>query len=178
MLNGVRRHHFGPNWEKVSHFMVKEGLAVLGHKKSTKSGIEVSDIELKLSLSPSSLTRLLLEGVLEKRMLESELMRVGSHLFLRQERKILIVVIPDTEKRSTKMSGRCSPIIFQDLRTLIQDKPENKEIFTAKHFPLENSGSVALRADSTHGLPDFAKLPCGELHCQGNVIPNRKQVFQ
>ncbi|GJV58206.1 reverse transcriptase domain-containing protein [Tanacetum coccineum] len=55
-----------------------------------------------------------------------------------------------------------------------QNKFENKEI--TETFPLKTLGSVALRDDSTPWFAD-CKLPCGELHCQGNVIPTTETSF-
>ncbi|GJW56840.1 hypothetical protein Tco_0103571 [Tanacetum coccineum] len=49
-----------------------------------------------------------------------------------------------------------------------QNEFENKEI--TKTFPLEALGSVALRDDSTPWVCRLCKLPCGELHCQGNLL--------
>ncbi|GKF92904.1 hypothetical protein Tco_0279623 [Tanacetum coccineum] len=57
-----------------------------------------------------------------------------------------------------------------------QDKLENKEI--TETFLLETLGSIALRVDSTLMVCRIRKLPCGELHYQGNVIPAEKQVSQ
>ncbi|GJY24152.1 reverse transcriptase domain-containing protein [Tanacetum coccineum] len=68
------------------------------------------------------------------------------------------------------------PIHLSDLKNPHQDKLENKEI--TETFPLETLGSVALRCLKYPMVCRFRKLPCGELHCQGNVIPAEKQVFQ
>ncbi|GKF83853.1 reverse transcriptase domain-containing protein, partial [Tanacetum coccineum] len=57
-----------------------------------------------------------------------------------------------------------------------QDKLENKEI--TETFPLGTLGSVALHVDSTPMVCRFRTLPCREFHCQRNVIPAEKQVFQ
>ncbi|GJV97452.1 reverse transcriptase domain-containing protein [Tanacetum coccineum] len=68
------------------------------------------------------------------------------------------------------------PIHLSDLKNPHQDKLENKEI--TETFPLETLGSVALRCLKYPMVCRFRKLTMRDLHCQGNVIPVEKQVFQ
>ncbi|GJX46868.1 hypothetical protein Tco_0272058 [Tanacetum coccineum] len=90
---------------------------------------------------------------------------------LKNEEKAALIEVLKSHKRA--IAWKLSDI--KDLRNPHQDKLEKKE---NTNNPLETLGSVALRVDSTQWFADFSKLPCGELHCQGNVIPVEKQVFQ
>ncbi|GJR63681.1 reverse transcriptase domain-containing protein [Tanacetum coccineum] len=192
------------NWEK-SHFMVKEGI-VLGHKIS-KSGIEVdrpkvyviaklphpttvkahyTTTEKELLAVVYAFEKFRSYLVLSKSIVYTDHSAI-KYLFAKKDAKPRLMrwilcskefqVYPSEQKRSRE-SGR--PIIFPDLENPHQDT-SRQEI--TKTFPLDNSRIIcSLRVDSIKmGDPmvcRFRKLPCGELHCQGNVIPTEKQVFK
>ncbi|GJR55049.1 reverse transcriptase domain-containing protein [Tanacetum coccineum] len=195
------------NWEK-SHFMVKEGIVLGHKiSKISKSGIEVdrpkvyviaklphpttvkahyTTTEKELLAVVYAFEKFRSYLVLSKSIVYTDHSAI-KYLFAKKDAKPRLMrwilcskefqVYPSEQKRSRE-SGR--PIIFPDLENPHQDT-SRQEI--TKTFPLDNSRIIcSLRVDSIKmGDPmvcRFRKLPCGELHCQGNVIPTEKQVFK
>ncbi|GJZ58908.1 reverse transcriptase domain-containing protein [Tanacetum coccineum] len=139
------------NWEK-SHFMVKEGI-VLGHKIS-KSGIEVDrakvDVIAKL---PHPTT---VKGV------RSFLGHAGFYRrFIQDFSKIARPMTHLLEKETPFFFSKECIESFNTLKRKLTEAP----ILIAPDWDLPFELI-------------FRKLPCGKFHCQGNVIPADKQVFQ
>ncbi|GJT50167.1 reverse transcriptase domain-containing protein [Tanacetum coccineum] len=88
-------------------------------------------------------------------------------IFLLQEFDVII--------RDKKGAENLAADHLSKLENPHQDKFENKEI--TETFPSKLLDRLLFVLIVPHGL-QISQLPCEEFHCQGNVIPAEKQVFQ
>ncbi|GJS71554.1 reverse transcriptase domain-containing protein [Tanacetum coccineum] len=173
MLKRCEDTNLALNWEK-SHFMVKEGI-VLGHKIS-KSGIEVDRAKVEV------------------------IAKLPHPTTVKENCRAPILIAPDWDLPFELMCDASDFAIgavlgqrknkhFQPIHYASKTMTEAQAHYTTTEkellavvYAFEKFRSYLVLSKSIvytdHSAIKFRKLPCGEFHCQGNVVPTEKQVFQ